>query len=92
MERKFSTPVELHEFFLGELKNIVGKNYRVIAKEDLFDFDIKPRLKRTCLHQLTFRDLIKFFEKYGFNFYVDFEFGKLRAFTTELTQKRRKRL
>ena len=92
MERKFSKPVELQEFFLSELRNVVGEYAKVESKDELFDFQIFPIPENKCLFEMTIRNLIKFFEKYGFNFYIDFEFGKLRAYSSELIQRNYHRL
>lgn len=87
MKRKFSKPVELHEFFLSELRNIVGEDCEVKDGHELLDFFILPIGESKCLFQTTLLDLLKFFEEYRLNYYIDFEFCKLRVYTSERTQK-----
>lgn len=86
MKQKFSCPEELHMFFLKELKNIVGVNARVEVKYGLFNYDIYPIGYDKCLWQITLRALFTFFSNYHFHYYIDFECGKLHAYTYEHTQ------
>lgn len=81
MKRKFSNSKELHEFFLSELKNIVGVYARVESKDGLFYYDIYPVDNNKKLWQVTIRGLIIFFFTYQFYYYIDFVFGRLRAYT-----------
>lgn len=81
MKQKFSCPDELDKFFIEELKKIVGVNARIDCKYGLFNYNIYPVGYDKCLWQSTLRGLFNFFSKYHFFFYVDFEMGKLHAYT-----------
>ena len=86
MKQKFSNSQELHEFFLSELKTIVGVNAKVEVGYDLFNYDIYPVGYDKCLWQTTLRGLFTFFSKYQFFYYIDFGLGKLHAYAYENTQ------
>lgn len=85
MKQKFSCPEELHMFFLKGLKKKVGVNARVDSIYGLFNYDIYPVGDEKCLWQPTLRGLFRFFTKYQFFFYVDFENGSIHAYTDRST-------
>ena len=92
MKQKFSCSDELHEFFLNELKNIVGVGGHVQTLGRIFDYRIIPGSDEKCLWQPTIRLLFKFFTKNGLRYYIDFQLGYLRAYTDESEQKKIGRL
>lgn len=87
MKQKFSSREELHEFFLSELNKIVGVNARVVNKYGSFVYDIYPVEYNKCLWEPTLRKLFTFLSNNKFSYYIDFECGKLRAYTNSNKQK-----
>lgn len=87
MKQKFQNSDELHEFFLSELRNIVGVGGSVMFRTTIFDFLIIPDGGKKCLWQPTLRKLFEFFTEYDLRYYIDFKFGYLRVYTYEHIQK-----
>ena len=81
MKQKFSNSKELHEFFLSELKKIVGIRARVEAPNGLFNYAIYSVGYDNCLWQATIRDLFEFITKFKLSYYIDFKLGLIRVYT-----------
>lgn len=87
MKHKFSNSQEIHEFFLSQIKKIVGRYGKVEVKYELFHYEIYAAGEDQCLWEPTLHALFTFFSKYRFHYYINFEYSKLRAYIGESTLK-----
>ena len=88
MKQKSQDSLSLHEFYLNELKKIVGNSADVDAKGGILNYEITPLNPEKCLWQVKLERLFEFFINNELYFYVDFSLNILRAYSIQGYKKK----